>query len=93
MSEGELWHPGCGRGRTELAMSIFVAYVKHISGKAYKMAGKRCHTINKAIANGRAYATEEPQILWTEPIDQIKDNIRFQTWKEFRWPCINEPRN
>ncbi len=50
-----------GSGRTELAMSIFGrAYGKHISGTAYKHGEEiDISTIDKAISNGIAYATED----------------------------------
>ena len=66
-----------GSGRTELAMSIFgEAYGTNISGKAYKN-GKEIDisTIEKAISNGIAYATEDRKAYGLILIDQIKDNI------------------
>jgi len=66
-----------GSGRTELAMSIFgEAYGTNISGKAYKNGEEiDISTIEKAISNGIAYATEDRKAYGLILIDQIKDNI------------------
>ena len=66
-----------GAGRTELAMSIFGrAYGTRISGKAYKN-GKEIDisTIDKAISNGIAYATEDRKAYGLILIQEIKNNI------------------
>jgi len=66
-----------GSGRTELAMSIFGrAYGTRISGTAYKN-GKEIDvsTIEKAIANGVAYATEDRKAYGLVLIQDIKNNI------------------
>jgi putative multiple sugar transport system ATP-binding protein len=66
-----------GAGRTELAMSIFGrAYGIHITGKAYKH-GKEIDisTIDKAIANGIAYSTEDRKTYGLILIQDIKNNI------------------
>ncbi|MEN9563664.1 MAG: hypothetical protein RIR73_1908 [Chloroflexota bacterium] len=66
-----------GAGRTELAMSIFGrAYGTRISGKVFKN-GKEIDvsTIDKAIANGIAYATEDRKSYGLVLIEEIKDNI------------------
>lgn len=66
-----------GAGRTELAMSIFGrAYGTRISGKAFKQ-GKEVDisTIDKAISNGIAYATEDRKSYGLILIEEIKDNI------------------
>jgi putative multiple sugar transport system ATP-binding protein len=66
-----------GSGRTELVMSIFGrAYGRNISGKAYKH-GKEIDisSIDKAIKNGIAYATEDRKTYGLILIDDIKDNI------------------
>lgn len=84
-----------GAGRTELAMSIFGrAYGAHISGKAYKN-GKEIDvsTIDKAIANGLAYATEDRKAYGLILIEQIKDNITLSNLEEISEAgVINEPR-
>ena len=73
-----------GAGRTELAMSIFGrAYGAHISGKAYKNGQEiDVSTINKAIANGLAYATEDRKAYGLILIEQIKDNITLSNLEE-----------
>jgi putative multiple sugar transport system ATP-binding protein len=66
-----------GAGRTELAMSIFGrSYGTRISGTAYKH-GKEINisTIDKAITNGIAYATEDRKAYGLVLIQEIKDNI------------------
>ena len=66
-----------GAGRTELAMSIFGrAYGTRISGTAYKH-GKEIDisTIDKAISNGIAYATEDRKAYGLVLIQEIKNNI------------------
>ncbi|MBE2201102.1 MAG: sugar ABC transporter ATP-binding protein [Anaerolinea sp.] len=66
-----------GSGRTELAMSIFGhAYGRRISGKVIKN-GKEIDlsTIDKAIANGIAYATEDRKTYGLILIEDVKRNI------------------
>ncbi len=66
-----------GSGRTELAMSLFGrSYGRHISGTVYK-DGKQVDisTIDKAIANGIAYATEDRKTYGLILIDDVKNNI------------------
>ncbi len=84
-----------GAGRTELAMSIFGhAYGTHISGKAYKH-GKEVDisTIEKAISNGIAYATEDRKAYGLVLIQQVKNNITLANLEEIsRYQVINEPQ-
>lgn len=84
-----------GAGRTELAMSIFGrAYGAHITGKAYKN-GKEIDisTIDKAIANGIAYATEDRKVYGLVLIEEIKDNITLSNLEEISDAgVINEPK-
>ncbi|MFN8380569.1 MAG: multiple monosaccharide ABC transporter ATP-binding protein [Anaerolineales bacterium] len=84
-----------GAGRTELAMSIFGrAYGTHINGKAYKQ-GKEIDisTINKAIANGIAYATEDRKAYGLILIEEIKDNITLANLEAISSSgVINEPK-
>jgi len=84
-----------GAGRTELAMSIFGrAYGTHINGKAYKH-GKEIDisTINKAIANGIAYATEDRKAYGLILIEEIKDNITLANLEAISSSgVINEPK-
>ncbi|WP_099159488.1 multiple monosaccharide ABC transporter ATP-binding protein [Virgibacillus ndiopensis] len=66
-----------GAGRTELAMSIFgKSYGKKITGKVYKN-GKEIdvRNVNKAIANGIAYLSENRKEFGLILIDSVKNNI------------------
>lgn len=84
-----------GAGRTELAMSIFGrAYGTRISGKAIK-DGKEIDisTIDKAIANGIAYATEDRKAYGLVLIEEIKDNITLANLEAIaERGVINEPK-
>jgi putative multiple sugar transport system ATP-binding protein len=84
-----------GAGRTELAMSIFgQAYGTRISGKAYK-SGKEIDisTIDKAIENGIAYATEDRKAFGLILIEEIKNNITLTNLKAISdGGVINEPK-
>jgi len=84
-----------GAGRTELAMSIFGrSYGTRISGNAYKH-GKEIDisTIDKAIANGIAYATEDRKALGLVLIQEIKDNITLANLEAVSDNgVINEPK-
>ena len=65
-----------GSGRTEFAMSIFgKSYGQKISGEVH-MHGKRVDTstVDKAIRNGIAYATEDRKTFGLNLIDHIKHN-------------------
>jgi putative multiple sugar transport system ATP-binding protein len=66
-----------GSGRTELAMSIFGhAYGRNISGTAYKHGQEiDLSSIDRAIANGIAYATEDRKTYGLILIQDIKNNI------------------
>ncbi len=84
-----------GAGRTELAMSIFgQAYGTRISGKAYKDGQEiDVSTIDKAIRNGVAYATEDRKAYGLILIDPIKDNITLANLEAVsQGGVINEPR-
>ncbi|MBL8101955.1 MAG: ATP-binding cassette domain-containing protein [Anaerolineales bacterium] len=84
-----------GAGRTELAMSIFGrAYGSRISGQAFKN-GKEIDlsSIDKAIANGVAYATEDRKAYGLILIEQIKDNITLANLEEISEAgIVNEPK-
>ncbi len=84
-----------GAGRTELAMSIFGrAYGTRISGKAYKH-GKEIDvsTIDKAISNGLAYATEDRKAYGLILIQEIKSNITLANLDSISESgIINEPK-
>ncbi|BBB48853.1 multiple monosaccharide ABC transporter ATP-binding protein [Pelolinea submarina] len=84
-----------GSGRTELAMSIFgEAYGTNISGTAYKNGEEiDISTIEKAISNGIAYATEDRKAYGLILIDQIKDNITLANLDAVAGHgVINEPQ-
>lgn len=84
-----------GAGRTELAMSIFGrAYGSHISGKAYKHGEEvDISTINKAISNGIAYATEDRKAYGLVLIQEIKDNITLANLDAISDSgIVNEPK-
>jgi putative multiple sugar transport system ATP-binding protein len=84
-----------GSGRTELAMSIFGrAYGTRISGKAYKH-GKEIDisTIDKAISNSIAYATEDRKAYGLVLIQTIKNNITLANLDPISDAgIINEPK-
>ncbi|WEK05098.1 MAG: sugar ABC transporter ATP-binding protein [Candidatus Devosia phytovorans] len=65
-----------GSGRTEFAMSVFgKSYGQKISGEVY-VHGKKIDTstVEKAVANGLAYATEDRKTYGLNLIDHIKHN-------------------
>jgi putative multiple sugar transport system ATP-binding protein len=85
-----------GAGRTELAMSIFGrAYGTRISGTAYRH-GKEVDisTIDKAISNGIAYATEDRKAYGLVLIQAIKNNITLANLEAISdgGIVINEPK-
>src|SRR5690349_11699669 len=84
-----------GAGRTELAMSIFGrAYGKRISGTAYKNRQEvDISTIDKAISNGIAYATEDRKAYGLILIQEIKSNITLANLEAISsGGLINEPK-
>ena len=85
-----------GAGRTELGMSIFGrAYGTRISGAAYKH-GKAIDisTIDKAISNGIAYATEDRKAYGLVLGQEIKNNITLANLEAIAdgGVVINEPK-
>jgi putative multiple sugar transport system ATP-binding protein len=85
-----------GAGRTELAMSIFGrSYGTRITGKAFKN-GKEVDisTIDKAISNGVAYATEDRKAFGLILIQEIKNNITLANLESIAdgGVVINEPK-
>ncbi len=84
-----------GSGRTELAMSIFGrSYGRNISGEAF-VEGKPVDisTINKAIQNGIAYATEDRKTYGLVLIQDVKNNITLANLEATsNGIVINEPR-
>jgi len=84
-----------GAGRTELAMSIFGrAYGTRISGTAYRHGEEiDISTIDKAISNGIAYATEDRKAYGLVLIQEVKNNITLANLEEIsRRQVINEPQ-
>ena len=84
-----------GAGRTELAMSIFGhAYGTRISGKAYLHGNEiDISTIDKAIDNGIAYATEDRKAYGLVLIQPVKNNITLANLEEISIrQVINEPQ-
>ena len=74
-----------GAGRTEFARSLFgESYGANISGKAF-MKGKEIDvsTVDRAIKNGLAYATEDRKRFGLNLIDDIKRNITLASLKQF----------
>ena len=66
-----------GAGRTELAMSVFGrAYGRNIRGKA-TLEGRTLDlsTIQKAIAQGLAYVTEDRKVLGLVLTEEVRTNI------------------
>ena len=66
-----------GAGRTEFAMSVFGrTYGVNVSGEVF-LHGKKADTSNvdKAVAAGLAYATEDRKVYGLNLIDHIKHNV------------------
>ncbi len=84
-----------GSGRTELAMSIFGrSYGRNITGTALKNEREvDLSSINKAISNGVAYATEDRKTYGLVLIDNVKSNITISNLDEVSNNyVINQPR-
>lgn len=84
-----------GAGRTELAMSLFGrAYGTRISGTVYKNGQAiDISSIDKAINNGLAYATEDRKAYGLILIEEIKDNITLANLDAISTQgVINEPK-
>jgi len=84
-----------GSGRTELAMSVFGrAYGTRISGTALRRGEPiDISTIDKAIANGLAYATEDRKAYGLILIQEIKNNITLANLDAISSnTLINEPQ-
>ena len=84
-----------GAGRTELAMSIFgQAYGKDISGTVLKRGEEiDVSTINKAIAKGISYATEDRKAYGLVLIEEIKNNIALTNLPKIsNMGIVNEPK-
>ncbi len=76
-----------GAGRTELAMSVFGhAYGRNVTGTAY-MGGREVdvRSIQKAIANGLAYVTEDRKTLGLILNEDIKNNVTLANLPGVAW--------
>ena len=84
-----------GSGRTELAMSVFgQAYGKNITGTVLKN-GKEIDisSVDKAISEGLAYATEDRKAYGLILIQDIKGNITLANLDEISsGGVLNEPQ-
>jgi len=82
-----------GSGRTEFAMSIFgKSYGQKISGEVF-MHGQKVDTstVDKAIRNGIAYATEDRKTYGLNLIDHIKHNTTLANLLGVsRWGVIDD---
>jgi putative multiple sugar transport system ATP-binding protein len=79
-----------GAGRTELAMSVFGrAYGRNVTGKAF-MDGREIDvsTIQKAVANGIAYVTEDRKSLGLVLNEDIKNNVTLANLPGIAWRGI-----
>jgi putative multiple sugar transport system ATP-binding protein len=76
-----------GAGRTELAMSVFGrAYGRNVRGEAF-MNGKPIDvsTIQKAVAAGLAYVTEDRKSLGLVLNEDIKNNVTLANLPGIAW--------
>jgi len=79
-----------GAGRTELAMSVFGrAYGRNVTGKAF-MDGKEIDvsSIQKAVASGIAYVTEDRKSLGLILNEDIKSNVTLANLPGIAWRGI-----
>jgi putative multiple sugar transport system ATP-binding protein len=79
-----------GSGRTELAMSVFGrAYGRNVTGKAF-MDGKEIDvsSIQKAVAGGLAYVTEDRKSLGLILNEDIKNNVTLANLPGIAWRGI-----
>ena len=76
-----------GSGRTELAMSVFGrAYGRNVTGKAF-MDGREIDvsSIQKAVASGIAYVTEDRKSLGLILNEDIKNNVTLANLPGIAW--------
>jgi putative multiple sugar transport system ATP-binding protein len=79
-----------GAGRTEFAMSVFGhAYGRNITGQAF-MGGKEIDvsSIQKAVATGIAYVTEDRKSLGLVLSEDIKNNVTLANLPGIAWRGI-----
>lgn len=82
-----------GAGRTEFAMSLFGhSYGSRISGKVYKRGVEiKTRTVDEAIRNGIAYATEDRKMYGLNLIEDIKRNISMASLRKLvRGGLVND---
>lgn len=82
-----------GAGRTEFAMSLFGhSYGSRISGKVYKRGKEiKTRTVDEAIRNGIAYATEDRKMYGLNLIEDIKRNISMASLRKLvRGGLVND---
>jgi len=83
-----------GSGRTELAMSVFGrAYGRNITGKAF-MEGREIDlsSIQRAIASGLAYVTEDRKSLGLVLNEDIKNNVTLANLPGIAWRGVIDDR-
>jgi putative multiple sugar transport system ATP-binding protein len=76
-----------GSGRTELAMSVFGrAYGRNVRGQAF-MEGREIDlsSIQRAVANGLAYVTEDRKTLGLILNDDIRSNVTLANLPAIAW--------
>ncbi len=73
-----------GAGRTEFAMSLFgQTYGSRISGKVFKNGAEiKTRSVDEAIRNGIAYATEDRKMFGLNLIEDIKRNISMASLRK-----------
>jgi len=82
-----------GAGRTEFAMSLFGhSYGTRITGKVYKRGVEiKTRTVDEAIRNGIAYATEDRKMYGLNLIEDIKRNISMASLRKLvRGGLVND---
>jgi len=82
-----------GGGRTEFAMSLFGhSYGSRISGKVYKRGVEiKTRSVDEAIRNGIAYATEDRKMYGLNLIEDIKRNISMASLRKLvRGGLVND---
>ena len=83
-----------GSGRTELAMSVFGrAYGRNVTGKAL-MQGREIDlsSIQRAVANGLAYVTEDRKSLGLILNEDIKNNVTLANLPAIAWCGVVDER-
>jgi putative multiple sugar transport system ATP-binding protein len=82
-----------GAGRTEFAMSLFgQSYGSRITGKVFKRGVEiKTRSVDEAIRNGIAYATEDRKMYGLNLIEDIKRNISMASLRKLvRMGLVND---